>query len=274
MSKTVLFLGLNLVNIISLKADGVQVFSGAANAGSAFSCITQTGPWELFNNVAGINQYLNGVHLLNGYSLLYNGIGISKMYSGITFPFKKAGIGLGFQKTGEKDFHETLAGLAIGNKIRNVSLGIKINYFQVSITESKTIRRVITQFGGIAEFSRHFLLGAQIYNLNQAAYHKESSIYLPVIMSAGITCKPLENIRLNLISEKENDLPTSLRMGIEYFIDGKLWLRTGLSTHPVSHFAGVGLENKKFVFDYSFRSHSNLGMSHHVSMCIVLKKKK
>ena len=273
MKEWALFLGLALFYSVSTQADD-RIFSGARNAGTGFSSLTNNGPWELFNNVAGLNQDLNGAYLLSGYSTLFEGTGLKRVYAGLSFPFKKLGLGISFVRTGEKDYHETIAGFAIGNKIRNVSLGVKVNYYQVAVSETGTLSRLVLQFGGIAEISRNFLFGAHIYNLNQAKYSKETGTYLPVLMSAGITWKPLEKIRVNILTEKEGDFNPGVRTGVEYLIEGKLWLRTGLSTHPVSHFAGAGFIHKKYLFDYALKTHSQLGLSHHFTLSILLKGKR
>jgi hypothetical protein len=93
-------------------------------------------------------------------------------------------------------------------------------------------------------------------------------------MKAGISYKPIVGLMLNLETQKDIDFPATVRAGVEYEIVKNFYLRTGVSTKPYINYFGMGLHKKKFHFDYALRTHTALGLSHHLSVAVCFDKKK
>jgi hypothetical protein len=245
---------------------------GARSFGLAHASVTLEDEWSLFNNIAGINRVRKTSSILS-FQNLYGIPELSRIGFGMIHPFKPVTAGVSFYRYGDSYYNEIKTGLGVAHKIRNVSLGIKVNYHQVSIQEIGVKRNLVFEFGGITEISKQLHVGAHIYNFNQAKFSKKDKEYIPVIVKAGISYTPYEKISINIESEKQLDFKPVFKTGIEYSIIEKIKLRAGISINPSANFFGAGFKNKNFSLDYAFNTHNALGFSHQISITYILKNK-
>lgn len=247
---------------------------GGRAQGMANASVAIRDHWAIFNNVGG----LAGVTKYTGQIAYNNQFGITNFQTfalGVVAPVKTGVAGLSISKFGDNLYSEQRIGLGYGHQIKNVSLGIKANYIQVSIQDLGSKGTFAFEFGGIARLSKEVVFGAHIYNFNQGVLNTTSGEEekLPVIMKAGISYHPLPALMINAETEKNIDLPATFKVGLEYQIVPQIYLRTGIQNEPLTNFFGVGFQPKWFHLNYALSTNNTLGMSHHLSFTYQLGKK-
>jgi len=162
--------------------------------------------------------------------------------------------------------------LGYSNKIGFVRLGVRANYYQMRISEYGTAHGFLMDFGGMIELSPELTLGASISNFTATSLSDVDRSSLPVIMKLGVCYKPSEHISIvaDLVKDVEYDL--QWRAGLEYWLSGKIALRTGINAEPFSAFFGLGLLLKQFDVDYALNSNQFLGLSHQVTVAFRYQK--
>jgi len=270
----------------SAQNDGAPI--GARAVGIGNSTVTISDQWAIFNNAAGMANIENiavGVFFENRFGMKE----FSSVAAGFVFPVNQLfrsdtlssytatatatssyGVaGMSFYRFGDQLYNEQRAGIGYAHNIKNISLGIKVNYWQLSIEGLGTKRTYTIEFGGQAAITKELIFGAHIYNINQAKLAEYKDERVPTIMKAGLSYRPrvlVDKLMLNIETEKDVDFPVSFKAGVEYMIIEKLSLRTGISTRPFFNYFGVGFQFKSFDVNYALSTHSDLGLSHYLSV--------
>ncbi len=247
---------------------------GGRAKGIANAAVAVRDHWAIFNNVGG----LAGVKSYTGQIAYNNRFGIANFQTfalGLTAPIKVGVVGLSVSRFGDNVYSEQRIGLGYGHQIKNVSLGAKVNYVQVSIQDLGSKGTLVFEFGGVAQLSKEVMFGANIYNFNQGVFNTAlgEEEKLPVIMKAGISYRPLKVLMINAETEKSIDLPAMLKVGLEYEIVPKIYVRTGIQTQPTTNYFGIGFQPKQFQLNYALTTNNLLGISHHLSFTYQLGKK-
>ena len=239
---------------------------GARAAGMSGAAVNLTDVWAVTNNIAGITHLKKpalGVSAQNRFNL--------KALSTVTlqgvYPLAKAGaLGLELSRFGDKLYNEQQLGIGFAHQIGPVSLGLKATLWQVHLEELGSKRTITLSFGGQSEIIPDLLVGAHIFNLNQAKLAEYQDERLPTVMTAGITYKASPKILLSIQTDKNLEMPADFKTGLEYFIIEKLAFRTGFSTATQSVTGGIGFKTRTFQVDYALGSHSVLGFSNYVAV--------
>lgn len=239
---------------------------GARAAGMSGAAVNLTDVWAVTNNIAGITHLKKpalGAFAQNRFNL--------KALSTVTlqgvYPLAKIGaVGLELSRFGDKLYNEQQLGLGFAHQLGPVSLGLKATLWQVHLEESGSRRSVAFSFGGQSEIIPNLLVGAHIFNLNQAKVARYQDERLPTIMTAGVTYKPGQKILLSVQTDKSLEYPADFKAGVEYFVIDKLAFRTGFSTATQSATAGAGFKTRSFQVDYALGGHSVLGLSNYLSV--------
>ncbi|WP_053337288.1 PorV/PorQ family protein [Microscilla marina] len=247
---------------------------GGRAKGIANASVAVRDHWALFNNIGG----LAGIKKYTGQIAYNNRFGIANFQTfalGITAPVKVGAAGLSVSRFGDNLYSEQRIGIGYSHQIKNVSLGGKVNYVQVSIQDLGSKGTLVFEFGGIARLSKEVLFGAHIYNFNQGVFNTAlgEEEKLPVIMKAGISYQPLSALMINAETEKNIDLPATFKVGLEYEIVPQIYVRTGIQTQPMTNYFGVGFQPKRFHLNYALTTNNLLGISHHLSFTYQLGKK-
>jgi len=229
-------------------------------------------PYAIFNNVSGISE-ISSITGFTAYQIPFSILQLRQIAAGFLYPYKEFKLGISLYDFGNKNYNQTTIGIAIAHKIKNISLGLKINYDETSISELNSKRRIVLEFGGITEFTKHLHLGAHIYNVNQASIGSNPNA-VPVVMKVGVCILPTEHLRISIETEKSGSYRPFIKTGIEYVIHKILALRTGVRSSDFSTFYGIGWKHKSFSFDFSFSNHPYLGMSQCLSLVYQFNKKK
>jgi len=242
------------------------VFAGARTAAMAGAGVNLKDVFSVANNIAGIagmKKIAVGAYAQNRFNL--------KALSTVTlqgvYPLAKAGVvGLEFSRFGDKLYNEQQIGLGFAHQLGTVSLGLKATLYQVHLEELDSKRTVAFSFGGQSEIIPNLLVGAHIFNLNQARLASYQDERLPTYMTAGLTYKPGQKLLLSLQTDKSLTYAADFKAGIEYFIIEKLAFRTGISSATQSATGGFGFKARTFQLDYALGGHSVLGVSNYLSV--------
>lgn len=191
----------------------------------------------------------------------------------VSVPIKKIVSGLSFQKYGDQFYSEQQAGLGVASKIGIVALGTQVHALQFRMDEMPSKYAWVGEFGGIADLGKHLSWGAHIWNFNLAKLRTTYKVELPIIMRTGISYKPNRKLMGNLEISKHIQYQSSIHAGLEYRVVEWLAIRTGVSSKPFIACFGAGVQHKKIIIDYAFTSHQQLGLSHQLSLAVLVHSK-
>jgi len=234
---------------------------GARSKGMGNSNSTLADEWSIFNNVGGISGVENGM-VFFGYNKYFEIDGFDIVAGGAIHPFNFGNVGISILKFGDKLYNDQVASVAYGNKIGFVRLGAKINYYQMRVDEFGTAGSLYFDIGGIVELVPKLSFGAYISNFTLSKLNISEKISMPVIMKAGLSYRPTKLLSLDIDLFKDIEYEPNVKLGIEYIIVEKVYLRTGLNTNPLKGFFGAGILLARFQLDYAVGTNQFLGSSH------------
>ena len=231
----------------------------------AGTAITLADGWAVYNNPGALAR-VKEASLMTACDVRYGMTGFATVSFAGVLPLSRGTGAISADRFGDQLYSEQRIGIAWSHQMDRVSLGLKVNYTQVAISEVGVRGRFVFQFGGVAEITPQFLLGAHIYNFSQARLAKYQDERMPTVLAAGISWRPVPQLMLNAETEKDIDYPARFRGGVEYQIAKPFFLRMGLATNPGTNHFGVGFNARKLHLDYALRTHPTLGLSHHLSL--------
>jgi hypothetical protein len=239
---------------------------GARAAGLSNAAVTLADVWALSNNVAAIGKLEQpqlGTYAENRFMIKgFNSVAFQAVY-----PTEKYGVaGLDLYRFGDQLYNEQRLGLGYAHRLGAVSLGVKADLLQVRIQGLGSRKAVAFSFGGHSEVVPDLVVGAHIYNVNQARLAEWQDERVPTVMKAGLSYRPIDKLMLNVETEKQLQLPADFKAGIEYRIIDKLALRTGFSSLAQAASFGVGFRARALEVDYAAGARSALGLSNHLSV--------
>ena len=242
---------------------------GARSWGIGNATVAESGYMSCFGNVAGLGGLRESV-AFSTYDSHFGFDGLSTLGFGAVLPVSEdltAGFTIG--RFGDKLYNELAIGMGAGHRIGRVSLGLKINYLQNAVNAPSLIisrKALVFEFGGIVQFTTNFSFGAHVFNMTQSSYSGDYGNKVPTVLRAGFLYKPQKNVCLSAEIDKNTNLPLAVKAGLEYQIWKNLYVRTGLSSRPLTNHFGTGFKGGKFYVDYAVHTHPQLGWSHHFSL--------
>lgn len=247
----------------------------ARNAAMAGATATVSDAFSGFHNVGTLGAYNDGLAAVAGYQNRFGIKELSLFGFGVAAPTSLGTFSLMAGRYGTTDlYNEQRLGLAFGNTIDIVSLGLAVNYIQYSIETAGTRRMVSIDFGGLVEVSKNLMFGAYIRNLNQAKIQDFTDERLPTLLVLGFSYRPIEALMVNAEIEKDIDLDAQVKVGLEYAPIEQVYLRTGIKVQPFEGAFGVGFRPKRFLFDYAYISTPDLGDKHELSIGYLISPQK
>lgn len=229
--------------------------------------------WSIVNNVAGLAKTVDVTAAFSQYAIP-SFRPFNKLAASFSMPVKIGVAGVSFFRFGDDLYNEQLISLGYSNKFGLASLGLKANYIQYHAEGFGTATAFTVSFGGIAEITPKFLVGATIDNINQPKLSNNSEERIPARFRVGTLLNLSEKVFATMELEKDSENSPILKAGLEYTIHKKFMARTGFNLNPQSAFGGLGFKLKKFKLDYAFQFHEQLGTAHQASVIVILKKKK
>ena len=178
--------------------------------------------------------------VVTGVDQLYGIDGLNRAYMGYGQKISTWALAGTFSMFGDSFFNESRLSVGFGNQLGIAGLGVRLNYHQIVAEGYETQSAWSIDFGGIAQLSPSFLIGAEIQNLNQAMYSNSEYSEVPVRFKCGVNILPVQNFNLLAEIEKELNLPVNMKLGVQYEIVKSFMIRTGINSNPAKMFFGMG----------------------------------
>jgi len=235
---------------------------GARAAGMGYACSTLKDEWAFFNN-PGALAALEKSSCIFSYEISPSLPGASRIAAGILLPAKFGVTGLGVFRFGDELYSEQIVSGAFSNTFGITSLGVKVNYIQYKAEGTGTKSAASVSFGGLTLITPQILVGAYIVNINQAKISETEQ--LPTKLTAGLAFKSSEVFLVSTEIEKDINYNATWRIGIEYTILKKIFIRTGFNLNPTSVFFGTGCRSRSIILDYSISYNRVVGTAYQAS---------
>lgn len=239
--------------------------------GNAWSCLADE--WSLLNNVAGLSQ-IPGANASFSQYAIPSFKPFNRMAATLSAPIRVGALGLAFFRFGDELYNEQLFTIGYANKFGLASLGAKVNYIQYHAEGFGTSGAFTVSFGGIAEITPRFSVGATVDNVNQPTLSTGSEERIPTRFVIGTEFKLSEKVFAVAEVEKDLEHTPIIKAGIEYVLHKKFTARTGVNVNPQSAFGGLGFKLRKFNLDYGFQFHEYLGAAHQATVILRFGKQK
>lgn len=264
-----------LLLVVVFTARGFAAFertpSGARGAGMGGALVALAGDeWSgMFNPGA-----LQTVHQ-RALSLVYapQPFGMKELAFGAVAyvePTALGAFGLAASRFGFELYHETRFVLSYANELaRGVYAGASVSYYALSIRSYGSASALGADLGVLVDVTDQVRWGVGVSNLTASAIGKAKE-KLPQVFTTGLAYTPMIGAVLAAGITKDVRFPAELHFGIEYTMLDVLDIRAGTTSDPNTLNAGVGVRVAIARFDYAFSSHSELGMSHQVSLSLQL----
>ncbi|HEV7379888.1 MAG TPA: hypothetical protein VGN64_08855 [Dyadobacter sp.] len=250
---------------------------GARSWGIANASVARRDYSYGFVNMAALGG-VRETSAFSSYSSHFGFEGIGTFAAGAIMPVHdELGMAVTVQRFGDKLYNQSAIGIAAGHQIGRFSLGLKANYLQHAISApslSFSRRAVVFEFGGIVTLSSRLFFGAHVFNLTQSSYSGGYGRRVPTVLRAGFTYQPQSNLTLSAEMEKDTDQPLAFKTGLEYKVWKQLFLRTGVASRPLTSHFGAGFKARSYLIDYAVHTHTQLGLSHHLSLGYVFAERK
>lgn len=243
--------------------------SRANGLGHASACLRDV--WSLFHNTGGLAK-LEALQVGFAYEAVPHFSPFNRMAVAGALPVSTGVVGAGVFRFGDDLYNEQLLSLAYANHFGLASLGIKANYIQYNVAGFGRKGVCSVSFGGIAEITSTFNIGAHIININQPDISESEK--LPTLLIAGIAYHPTEKVLVVGEVQKDLDYNPTLKAGVEYVVHQKVILRTGFNLEPDAGFFGLGFRPHRFQLDYAFTWLNAVGSKHQASINYTIKAHK
>lgn len=263
-------LAIAFIFFLEVEAQNIPLLGARQNGlGYASSCLNDE--WSLFNNIGGMADVKNFTT-----SFTYDARPYLKSFNRMAFvlanPFTFGVIGLGASRFGDDLYNEQVLTAGFSNHVGLASLGLKVNYVQYRAEGFGSTSAFTISFGGIAQLTPSFAVGAHLININQPRISSTDTDRIPTYFIAGVALRPSEKVLILSEIEKDLDHSPTWKAALEYQAHQKLSFRTGFNINPNAAFIGLGFKPGKFLLDYAFQYHPDLGGSHQATVGYTIKK--
>lgn len=174
---------------------------------------------------------------------------LSEQIFSAIWPLKLAHVGLNSYRYGFSGFNELEMGLTIARRFGKLfSLGIKLNYHQLKITNYGLTTRLSVDIGLGYKLDSLWSVGLHINRIGRKTFSENWRNPVDEIVSVGAGCQLSDKIliaaTLHLTTTTKN-----LGFGMNYQLIPALALRFGLTTKPFKQYTGIGLTLKNLSLD-------------------------
>lgn len=224
--------------------------------------------WAVFNNQAAMAFTENpsiGVFVENRFGLkeLNNGA------LAFVLPLKKNGaIGMGLYTFNQSVlFSRQKLGFAYALKLsKNFSSGIQLNVFRSFTSEYGSYFSICGELGLYFKINERTCIGVHVFNPTSGHYNKFTDERIPTAMQIGLAYQISENVLL--VGEVENSSVFNFvyKGGLEYKVNEKLRLQTGVKSDPFITSYGLSFSGHKIEINISLQYHQVLDISSGISV--------
>ena len=229
----------------------------------------QNNPYALYYNPANI--YISGnVFVGFTYRSFYGLPDLSQINMVTNFYLNKIPTSLGINRFGNELYQEYQLHSGISYRFTNESaLGIGFQYYQLQIVNYGSKASWGVNLGVSYTILKGFTLGMFVTNINKPVIGACSE-KIPQSLSLGFCYLPLQTLTIGFEFYRDIRFDQNYRVGIAYEISKTLSLGLGIDDHTNTFSFGMGLKNEWFDFHYCILIHQILGVSHVLSIGIVI----
>ncbi len=226
----------------------------------------------IFLNPGGLSQ-LSGTEV----SLFFQKpLGLDDVNFGtltLSLPVSRFRLGVGLITLGNDLYTEQAfsAGFSYHFK-RRIYYGLALRYQTARIDGYGSSGALGLDVGFVAPLSSQVTWGFSTTNLNRPQFGQTGQ-NLARSIKTGVSVAPRPGLLLNLEVFKDVRFDAEIRFGAEFRPFEQLAVRAGTGNNPDRFTTGFGLMINPFIVDYAFFSHSDLGLTHQVSLSIHLGKR-
>ncbi|MFT4753038.1 MAG: hypothetical protein ACI9GM_001282 [Salibacteraceae bacterium] len=248
--------------------------SGARSFGLGNANVTLTDFWSANNNQAGLGGVRNfsiGGSYENRFGL--SELGLSTLQMAI--PVKFGTFGLTIQQFGFADYSESKFGIAYGMALsEKINLGGQIDYYHIQLAEAQTQNKdaLAIELGIQVKLTEKFSMGAHLFNLTNSELKGDFQEKLPMILSLGIQYAFSPKLFAVVDLEKNIDLPSNLKAGVEYHPVKAFYFRGGLNTYDFHFTGGLGADIKGLKIDLGFSHQTYVGYVSQIALSYTIRK--
>lgn len=180
----------------------------------------------------------------------------------VAIPTPSGTIGFEGDYFGSVAFNENQLGLLYARRItRHVDVGVKFNYHTIRIGGYGSASAINFEAGGIFHLTEQLHTGIHVYNPTSSKLGKTSGESLASIYRFGIGYEASKKVFISAEIVKQEDLAVSVNTGLQYNLQEKFFIRTGVSTLTSNSYVGIGLQLGFARIDVNTAYHPQLGFT-------------
>lgn len=249
--------------LLSSTAIGQSSFFISPNAmGKGGVGVADNDSWSSIINPAGTAQ-LKSANIAVAYHLPYFVDELSyKSISGI-LPFKFGVIAASVNQYGFSLYQENTFNLAYARGITsNLDVAFQFNYLRTHISQSGSGGNLYAGLGLRYAALENLVLACYISNPEKANIQINDEVEkITSLFVLGFKWLSSDNFNVSAEVEKQTDLELIYKLGLEYSIKNRVWLRTGILGKPSVYTMGLGFNVHHFNLDTGIAIHPSLGVS-------------
>ncbi|MFW5974923.1 MAG: hypothetical protein ACOCQ6_01820 [Bacteroidota bacterium] len=242
---------------------------GAHSVALAGADVSLEGFWALRNNQAGlasVSEPAAGLFYENRFGIRELGF----QSAGFVYPFKTGTLGVTVNYSGGELYNESLVGMAYGMKIlEGFSLGVQLDFMSsYTGTEEQFNNQAVTfEAGLLYELGDDVTVGFHTFNPMEVSMENETAVILvPAVYSLGAAFHLTEGVQVSTELEKVSHYKESVKLGVEYEVADKTYLRTGVATEPGLFSFGFETSWNAWNIQLASSMHEVLGFSPAISI--------
>ena len=188
-------------------------------------------------------------------------------------------------KTGAFALHGNYYGFSLYNQMQlslgyglrvsdKVDVGVQFHYHAVNQANGYgSASSINASAGAVFHLTDKIHAGINIYNPGGSKWSKAADEKIPAQYTFGLGYEVSDKLFISGEMVKEENLPASVNMGLQYRFVKQFFARAGVSTATNNLFAGVGFNLPKFRIDLAASYHPQLGLSPGILLLFDFAKK-
>ncbi|MBU0970399.1 MAG: helix-hairpin-helix domain-containing protein [Proteobacteria bacterium] len=240
---------------------------GLAGAGVALSDMTGS---DLFN--PALPALALDLSASSGSSIPFGLTDLTTFSGAYAHRKDKMGMGAVLATMGNRLYRENILKGAFSYRlIEKAAVGVSLNCYQLNIKRYGSTAGMGLDLGVLGKPVEWLALGMRAANVNRPTIGQNGE-ELSQSLSLGAAVEPLDQITLSVELNCQRDWPCQVRIGQEYRYGNLLALRAGFCDRPSTASLGFGVIHRNLRLDYAIRTHTDLGLSHCLSVNYITQR--
>lgn len=246
---------------------------GARQAGMGRASVASTDFWSIHNNPAGIALATSPAAGL-AYENRFLMKELSLKSAGFVLPVNYGVLGLSFNQFGYKLYNENKLGLAYSLAFSpSLRMGLQLDYLGSRAEGYDGYHHLTFEYGVQYELNSRFSVAATVFNPIGVGRSQLTNERIPVVARLGVGYRFTEKIQAIAEIEKSSDFSPDLRVGLEYALQERFYVRTGVGVKPGNLTFGAGWDLGPLQLDLAAGIHEVLGSNLQASLVYSFRKK-